>query len=247
MQRYFLELAYKGTKYSGFQRQENANTVQAEVEQALQTLQRRPVLLTGSSRTDTGVHALQNYFHFDFDDALHPQFVYKMNAILPPDIVVRKLWPMPAAAHSRFDAVSREYEYRIYRYKNPFLQGQALYFPYKLDMDSVLEAADIIKKQTNFFAFSKTNTHVKNFNCSIYNSGWREEGEVLTYTVEGNRFLRGMVRLLTASMLKIGRGQLDLNEFKMLFATGQKCGYSVPACGLFLKRVNFPKNYFPVL
>src|SRR5829696_2946314 len=109
MPRYFLELSYKGTNYRGFQVQENANTIQAEIEKAFQTLQRQPVLLTGSSRTDTGVHARQNYFHFDFEEMLHPQLVYKMNALLPRDISIRNIYLMPANAHSRFDAISREY------------------------------------------------------------------------------------------------------------------------------------------
>src|SRR5215217_3169648 len=118
MPRYFIEVAYKGTRYSGFQIQQNALTVQSEVEQALTTLHRHPFSLTGSSRTDSGVHAEQNYFHFDAD-TVHPQAVYKLNAILPDDIVVKQLLQMPDAAHSRFDATSREYEYRIYRFKNP--------------------------------------------------------------------------------------------------------------------------------
>src|SRR5215212_1292453 len=107
MPRYFLELAYKGTNYSGFQKQENANTIQAEVEKAFQILQGQPVALTGSSRTDAGVHALQNYFHFDFEE-LHPQFLYKMNAILPNDIVLKQVKVMPISAHSRFDATTRQ-------------------------------------------------------------------------------------------------------------------------------------------
>ena len=120
MTRYFLECAYKGTHYSGFQVQENSTTIQSEIEKAFQTLQRSPVQLTGSSRTDAGVHALQNYFHFDFEEEINPQFVYKMNAILPQDIVVKNIMQMPAEAHSRFDATSREYTYNIHRFKNPF-------------------------------------------------------------------------------------------------------------------------------
>src|SRR5690349_18395540 len=120
MPRYFIELAYKGTKYSGFQVQENANTVQSEVEKAFQTLHRQPVSLTGSSRTDSGVHALQNYFHFDYEGEVNPQFDYKMNAILPEDVVIRSLKPMPDTAHCRFDAVSREYIYKLHTYKDPF-------------------------------------------------------------------------------------------------------------------------------
>lgn len=246
MLRYFIEVAYKGTRYSGFQVQQNALTIQSEIEQAYSVLQRQPVTLTGSSRTDAGVHALQNYFHFDVAAPVHPQFVYKMNAILPPDIVVKALHLMPADAHSRFDATSRAYNYRIYQYKNPFLKGVGYYYPYKLNFELMQMGAALVKEQTNFFAFSKTNTQVKNFNCKIITSEWVQAAEdVYIYSIEGNRFLRGMVRLLTASLLKIGRGHLTLKAFESFFTTDTKCGLSVPADGLFLKAVNYPKGYFP--
>ncbi|MDF2388744.1 tRNA pseudouridine synthase A [Nostoc ellipsosporum NOK] len=130
MARYFLELSYKGTRYSGFQTQENAETVQGEVEKAFATLQRSPVEMVGSSRTDAGVHALQNYFHFDYEGDLHPDFVYKMNAILPRDIVVHHVREVGVEAHCRFDATSRYYRYYIYRSKNPFLEDRAYFYPY---------------------------------------------------------------------------------------------------------------------
>jgi len=143
MPRYFLEVSYKGTGYSGFQSQQNANTIQAEIEKAFQVLQKEKAILTGSSRTDAGVHALQNFFHFDFDKLLNPDLTYKMNAILPDDIVVNKLIPVAGEAHCRFDAISREYRYYIYRYKTPFLKDRAYYFPYKLNFDLMQSAAAI--------------------------------------------------------------------------------------------------------
>ena len=247
MARYFIEVAYKGTRYSGFQVQQNALTIQSEIEKAFTTIQRQPVSLTGSSRTDAGVHALQNYFHFDVDYELHAQLVYKMNALLPPDIVIKALHQMPVDAHSRFDATSRAYKYRIYQYKNPFLKGLGYYYPYKLNFERMQKGAAIVKEQTNFFAFSKTNTQVKNFNCKIAHSYWEHKGhDVYIYNIEGNRFLRGMVRLLTASLLKIGREQLSLDAFENFFKEETKCGFSVPADGLFLKAVKYPDNYFPV-
>lgn len=244
MPRYFIEVVYKGTNYSGFQKQDNANTIQAEIEKAFLILHRVPVVLTGSSRTDAGVHALQNYFHFDFEPAVHPQFVYKMNAILPSDIAIKSLQEMNVTAHSRFDAKSREYEYHIYQYKNPFLQDRAFFYPYKLQLDLMHEAAEIVKAQTNFFAFAKTNTQVNNYNCIIYKSQWLAEKDVLIYNIEGNRFLRGMVRLLTASILKVGRGALTIKELEAFFYDDKKCGFSVPAQGLFLKSVKYPQGYF---
>ena len=245
MPRYFLELAYKGTAFSGFQVQENAITIQSVVEDAFRVLHREAVSLTGSSRTDAGVHAMQNFFHFDHEGGINPQFVYKMNAILPQDIVVKALFRMPDGAHSRFDAISREYIYRIHRSKDPFVQGLSHFYPYRLDLNLMQQAAAIVREQSRFFAFCKTNTQVKNFNCSITVSQWLEEGEGLVYNIEGNRFLRGMVRLLTASMLKVGRGQLSLEAFESLFYKEEKCGFSVPSTGLYLKKVAYPQNYFP--
>jgi len=246
MPRYFLELAYKGTNYSGFQVQANANTIQADVEKAFQVLHRHPITFTGSSRTDRGVHAFQNFFHFDFEGDVHPQLVYKMNALLPPDIVIKQLYKMPPEAHSRFDATSRQYIYRIHRFKNPFLVSISYFFPYKLDIELMQQAAAMVKDQTNFFAFSKTNTQVKNFMCTVYESRWVIEEDELYYLIEANRFLRGMVRLLTASLLKIGRHKLSIEEFENLFKATDKCGYSVPAAGLFLHKVRYPENYFPL-
>jgi tRNA pseudouridine38-40 synthase len=247
MPRYFIEVAYKGSRYSGFQVQENADTIQSEVEKAFSTLHRQAVPFTGSSRTDAGVHALQNYFHFDYEAVVNPNLVYKMNAILPDDIVVRSFHAMPPEAHSRFDAVSREYEYRIVRVKNPFLKGMAYRFPYTVDMDRMNEAAGIVTQQSNFFAFSKTNTQVKNFICQVEVSRWHLQDGLMIYNIKGNRFLRGMVRLLTASLLKVGRGHWTVDEFAALFGSEGKCGYSVPSDGLFLKAVNYPEGYFPPL
>ena len=246
MPRYFLELAYKGTKYSGFQKQKNANTIQAEVEKAFQILHSQPVELVGSSRTDAGVHALQNYFHFDYHE-LHPQFLYKMNAILPDDIVLKKVHAVRSDAHARFDALSRRYEYRMFQTKDPFVQGLALYYPFKIDIHLMQQAANIIKDENYFFAFCKTNTQVKNFECSIYHSDWENRKGFMVYTIEANRFLRGMVRLLTASMLQVGRKKITIDEFVCLFHANHKCGFSIPSVGLFLTHVNFRQGYSEML
>jgi len=244
MPRYFIELAYKGTNYSGFQTQTNANTIQTEVEKALRILHKQEISLTGSSRTDAGVHALQNFFHFDITEDIHPQCVYKLNAILPPDIVIRAVHDMPTDAHSRFDATSREYIYRVHRHKNPFRDETSFFFPYKLNYTLMQEGADIVLSQKNFFAFSKTNTQVKNFICSVQKSQWTQTDEELIYNIEANRFLRGMVRILTAALLQLGREKMSLKELFALFNKVSKCGLSVPPQGLFLKRVIYPEKYF---
>lgn len=245
MPRYFLELAYKGTNYSGFQSQINANTVQAEVEKAFETFQREKIIMTGSSRTDAGVHALQNYFHFDFDGAIPPDFIYKFNAILPPDIVVKNIIEVNPEAHCRFDAITREYNYYLYRQKDPFLKETAFYFPYKLDIDSMQQAAVIIKEYTDFTSFSKRNTQVKTFICQIQESNWQIQDNALIYNVISNRFLRGMVRALTATMLKIGRGKISLQDFRSIIESRDcaKASFAVPAHGLFLNKVNFGEDF----
>lgn len=241
MARYFLEVAYKGTAYSGFQSQQNANTIQAEVEKAFAILQKQRIEMTGSSRTDAGVHALQNFFHFDYEGSISPQFVYKINAILPPDIVVKSVTPVSNEAHCRFDAVSREYRYYIYQHKNPFLDDRAYYFPYKLDIARMQVAAEIVKKYSDFTSFSKRNTQVKTFQCYLLESKWYYIDNCLVYNVKANRFLRGMVRALTATMLRLGRGKIDLEEFQQIIEAKDctKASFAVPARGLFLEKVEF--------
>ncbi|MGB3088691.1 MAG: tRNA pseudouridine(38-40) synthase TruA [Chitinophagaceae bacterium] len=243
MPRYFLEVSYKGTHYSGFQTQHNSNTIQAEIEKAFAVLQRHQTILTGSSRTDAGVHALQNFFHFDYEPVLHPHFVYKVNAILPDDIVVKSISPVIADAHCRFDAISREYNYYIYQQKNPFLKDRAFFFPYQLDIDKMQEAAAIVKEYTDFTSFSKRNTQVKSFDCNIIESKWLFQDNCLVYNVKGNRFLRGMVRALTATILKVGRNKLSLDEFRVIIQAKDctKASFAVPAHGLFLMKVEYPK------
>lgn len=242
MPRYFLEVSYKGNNYSGFQSQKNTDkTIQAEIEKAFYVLQKSNVELTGSSRTDAGVHALQNYFHFDNDNDIHPQFIYKLNAILPGDIVAKKLISVSDEAHCRYDAYSREYKYFIYRRKDPFLADRAFFFPYKLDLGKMREAASILKEYSDFTSFSKRNTQVKTFICNIMESEWQHENECLVYYVKANRFLRGMVRALTATMLKIGRGNVSIAEFRQIIEAKDctKASFAVPSHGLFLISVEY--------
>jgi tRNA pseudouridine38-40 synthase len=245
MSRYFIELSYKGTNYSGFQSQQNTKqTIQAELEKAFEVLQKDKIVLVSSSRTDAGVHALQNYFHFDYAGEIHPQFVYKMNAILAADIVVKNIILVSEEAHSRFDAISREYKYFIYAKKDPFLRDRAFYFPYKLDIEKMKQSAEVIKGYTDFTSFSKRNTQVKTFECRIIESEWKQENDCLVYHVKANRFLRGMVRALTATMLQVGRNKITIEEFKAIIEAKDctKASFAVPAQGLFLIKVEYPLN-----
>ncbi|MCO5240997.1 MAG: tRNA pseudouridine(38-40) synthase TruA [Chitinophagaceae bacterium] len=246
MQRYFLEVAYKGSGYAGFQVQENANTIQGEVERAMQILLKHPVPLTGSSRTDTGVNALQNFFHFDFDRPVLQRHIYNLNALLPPAIVIKQIIPVHPDAHCRFDAISREYSYHVYQDKNPFLYDRAYYFPYTIDPDMLQQAATAILSYSDFTSFSKRNTQVKSFICHIMESRWRAEQHQLIYEVKANRFLRGMVRGLTGTMLQVGQGKMSIKEFHAVIC-GKDCtktNFAVPGYGLFLEKVNYPPGYF---
>ena len=245
MARYFIEVSYKGTNYSGFQVQQNANSIQAEVEKALQIFFRENFELTGSSRTDAGVHALKNFFHFDSDNMPDEEIlnasVYNLNAILPDDIVINNIRKVASEAHCRFDAKSREYKYYIYQDKNPFLADRAFYFPYRLDIEELQAAADLILQYEDFTSFSKRNTQVKTFHCIIQKSEWIIENETIVYKVIGNRFLRGMVRGLVGTMLRVGTGKISLNDFISIIESkdSSKADFSVPPQGLFLTNVEY--------
>lgn len=244
--RYFLEVAYKGTNYSGFQSQKNANTIQAEIQKAFKIILKKELELTCSSRTDAGVHAYQNYFHFDPESELSPRLVYNLNAILPIDISVKNLLKVKEDAHCRFDAISREYKYHIYQKKDPFLFDKAFYFPYTVDIEAMQKAAAAIKEYSDFTSFSKRNTQVKSFVCDIKESEWIIQEGCLIYHVKANRFLRGMVRALTATMLNLGRRKIDIPAFRKIIEA-RDCtlaSFSAPAHGLFLTEVCFPSNYF---
>lgn len=240
MPRYFVEVLYMGTGYSGFQVQKNANSVQAEVEKALLIFYKRTFELTGSSRTDTGVHALQNFFHFDTDAEINDDS-YNLNAILPPDIVVKKIFRVADDAHCRFDAVSREYRYHIFSEKNPFLRNRAYYYPYPVNLDLVQKAAAEVLKQHDFTSFSKRNTQVKSFLCNIHESEWIAEKDCLVYKIKANRFLRGMVKGLVGTMLQVGREKITVEEFRNIFQSKDctRADFSVPSEGLFLCKVEF--------
>jgi tRNA pseudouridine38-40 synthase len=246
MNRYFLEVSYRGGRYAGSQVQANALTVQYELEKALQVYFRRPVALTGSSRTDAGVHALQNYFHFDMEGPVNPRSIYNLNAILPGDIAVRSVKPVQPEAHCRFDAVARAYEYIVYQQKDPFLEERAYYFPYSMQLEVLQAVAGVIGEYEDFTSFSKRNSQVKTFNCRIMASEWSREGDRWIYRVKANRFLRGMVRGLVGTMLQAGRGKLDLTAFRAVIEAKNcaKADFSVPGCGLYLLNVIYPEGYW---
>jgi tRNA pseudouridine38-40 synthase len=245
MQRYFIEVSYKGTAYAGFQIQQNANTIQAEVEKALHIYYREKIELTGSSRTDAGVHALQNFFHFDIaldiDEAQAKKDIYHLNAIIPVDIVIKSIVQVKQTAHCRFDALSRSYQYDLYQQKDPFLQDTAFYYPYLLNESLMQEAATMLLSHNNFQSFSKKNTQVFTYECVLSKSQWHFSPNLITYNVTGNRFLRGMVRGLVGTMLLVGREKYTLLDFENIIKSREasKTDFSTPAKGLMLQEVKY--------
>jgi tRNA pseudouridine38-40 synthase len=246
MNRYFLEVAYHGGRYAGSQVQLNALTVQAELEKAMEVYFRQAIPLTGSSRTDAGVHATQNFYHFDVANPINPRAIYNLNAILPADVAIRQVIPVADAAHCRFDAIAREYEYFIYQFKDPFMVDRAWYYPYTIDWDGLHAAAEILKEYTDFTSFSKRNSQVRTFNCSIVYSEWKAQPQGAVYRVKANRFLRGMVRGLVGTMLQVGRGKINLQQFREIIEAKDctQADFSVPGHGLFLRKVEYPEHYF---
>jgi tRNA pseudouridine38-40 synthase len=256
MPRYFLELCYNGAQYSGLQWQNNALSIQEEVEKVLVTRFRKPMAeagmvefkLTGSSRTDAGVHALQNYFHFDAPFDITPNHVYNLNAMLPADIAITSIKAVMPGGHCRFDAISREYQYCVYKEKNPFLAGRGYFYPYKTDLALLNEVAGLIVGKMDFSSFSKRNTEVKTFICTILHSSWVVEDGCLLYRVTGNRFLRGMVRGLVGTMLKVCKQPGASETFNNILHSKDctNVDFSVPGNGLFLMKVNYPEGYFDI-
>lgn len=246
IQRYFLELSYIGSGYKGFQIQPVDVTVQSQLEAALHTLFRQKLSLTGSSRTDAGVHALQNYFHFDTDIQIQQKQLYNLNAILPSDIVVTGIYKVSPAAHARFNATSRSYRYIVYRKKDPFLYQRGWYYPFSVDIPVLQTVAGALKEYNDFTSFSKRNTQAKTSNCSIYESSWSIEDNMLTYNVSANRFLRGMVRAMVATQLKAARLTISVDQFRNIIESKDcsRADFSAPAHGLYLTKVTYPASLF---
>ena len=191
MPRYFIEVSYRGSAYSGFQVQETAATVQGELERVLAIYAREPIGLTGSSRTDGGVHARQNYFHFDWPQPIEGDWVYHLNAMLPDDLAIKGIYAVPADAHCRFDAVSREYVYTIYRKKDPFLVGRGWHYPYPMDGNLLVEAARLVVGEHDFSSFCKRGGTGKEFSLSRGAVGMGGSGGWVGVSCQGQSFFKG--------------------------------------------------------
>ncbi len=242
--RYFIECSYRGTRYSGWQIQENANTVQAEIEKGLSILLNKTISIMGSSRTDAGVHAIQQVAHFDVEnEILNPENLgYRLNKILPYDISIRRIYPVKDDYHCRFEAISRRYEYHISPLKNPFQKDLYYEFNHDLNIELMNEGCQVLFQHIDFECFSKIKTDVNTFNCTIMEASWeKRENEILVFQIKANRFLRGMVRAIVGTLLEVGSGKLSVDDFEQIILSKNRknAGRAVPAEGLFLMEVNY--------
>ena len=243
--RYFLECSYHGKAYHGWQNQPNAITVQQVLEEALSTLLRMPISITGAGRTDAGVHAKQLFAHFDHTGIMDiPLLVNKLNSFLPEDIAVASIFEVNESAHARFDAIQRTYEYWIVQEKSPFHSDAAHYVWSDLDIEAMNKAAEIIKGYTDFECFSKSNTDVKTYICHISEAYWQKRQSKLVFTISADRFLRNMVRAVVGTLLEVGSRKIEPESVHEIIASKDrgKAGASVPAKGLYLTQVMYPET-----
>ena len=245
--RYFFEIAYNGTNYAGWQSQLNATGVQAVVEDALTKVLRAPTVIVGSGRTDAGVHCEQQFFHVDIEAAFDPASLrQKLNSFLPRDIVIGNIQAVRADASARYDAVERSYRYEITRKKNPFLEGLAWHFFKEVDVEAMNRAAALLVGEHDFECFSKVKTDVNHFLCGVKSAGWKEDGDMLIFSITANRFLRGMVRAVVGTLLDVGTGKITLGDFQQILKSRdrKKAGANVPPQGLYLTDVRYKPDVF---
>lgn len=244
MSRYVLQVMYDGSAFNGSQIQGTQPTVQLSLNEALQILLRENIETFGASRTDEGVHALSNYYHFDTDAVLTPHSMYQLNAILPRAVSARKIFRAASDFNARFDALSRRYRYRIYAGKNPFLFQRSLHFPYRLNRALLNATAAALLDYSDFESFSKRGAQTRTFQCRIDQSYWEDVGEELHYVVEANRFLRGMVRGLVGTQLRAARGKYGLEEFHQIIRAKDcsRADFSPKGWGLYLEEIRYPEG-----
>jgi len=240
--RYFIELSYHGKNYHGWQIQPDVVSVQQKVNHAVSLLFQQEINVVGAGRTDTGVHASQMFAHFDIENELVENAVFKLNSILPEDIVVHKVFLVEDDKHARFDALSRSYEYKIYLGRNPFLLDLSWQIhSQKFDIEQMNTAASLLLQYTDFESFSKVKTEVFTFDCDITQAVWTQNGNELTFSITANRFLRNMVRAIVGTLIEVGIGKKTVTDFREIIESKNrsKAGLSVPAKGLFLTAIKY--------
>ena len=242
MSRYFVTLSYDGTRYHGWQIQPNGDSMQARLQEALSTLLRTTVGVTGAGRTDTGVHARMMVAHFDWEgESLDcQQLAYKLNRLLPYDIAVSKVEPVSDDMHARFSATSRMYRYYIHTTKDPFQKAYSCEIHYPLDFAKMNEAARILMTYEDFGAFCKSGADVKTTLCQVTNAAWVQTSSTTWYfEIRANRFLRNMVRAVVGTLIEVGRGRLSLEDFKKVIEGKRRteAGESMRGNALFLEDI----------
>lgn len=241
-----MDISYRGTNFNGWQIQPNGVTVQEEIEKALSTILKTEVAVAGSGRTDTGVHATQQVAHFDAGKIDAEKLAFKLNSFLNEDISINEIRQVKEDVSARFEATSRTYHYHLNQAKSPFKKGVSYYFRPELDVSLINQACEIIKNWQNFECFSKVHTEVNNFNCEIFQAKWVQEGSNHLFEISANRFLRGMVRAVVGTLIDVGLGKTSLEDFREILASNdrRKAGRAVPAEGLFLQKVVYPKDIY---
>jgi tRNA pseudouridine38-40 synthase len=245
--RYFIEIAYYGASYCGWQRQPNALSVQQVLEEAMTIFLRTSITVVGAGRTDAGVHAKQLFAHFDFlgiQDISEAR--YRINALLPEDISVTNIHPVVEDAHARFHASERAYAYHIVLSKNPFTIGLAHQIHKRPNVVLMNEAANLLLGHQDFQCFSRSNTDVKTYYCDVKKAVWVLQGNSLFFTIAADRFLRNMVRAVVGTLLDVGFEKKSLEDFKQILASKDRsnAGASAPAQGLYLTKVAYPEVIF---
>lgn len=245
---YLLELGYKGTAYSGWQVQKNGIAVQQVLDEALTTLFRTPIHTLGSSRTDAGVHARHQVAQFETEVASLPDsFLKSLNAILPDDIAVHAIYTGKEGINVRFDALARQYEYRILFSKNPFEKEYAWLLPLSHPRIELLNGyAAYLRGTHDFEAFSKHRKGQLHHRCTVLDAHWDETPTGLRFHIKANRFVRGMVRALVGTMVKLHHSAEDPSEMlRILQSKNRSFAASLaPSQGLFLDKVYYPDTYF---
>ncbi len=244
--RYFIELSYHGENYHGWQLQPNAKSIQEVLENSLSLLLSVSISVVGCGRTDAGVHASQYFLHFDVEKTLdEDQLKFKLNAFLPNDIAIIRIFLVNSDAHARFDATYRSYAYRISLVKDPFLVDTSWQIKHDdLDIIKMNNAAKLLMEYENFKSFSRSKTDVKTYNCTVSRAVWKKENNLLVFYITANRFLRNMVRAIVGTLLEVGKSNLSVEDFRSIIE-GQdrtKAGASVKARGLFLTEIGYPEE-----
>ncbi|NND33938.1 MAG: tRNA pseudouridine(38-40) synthase TruA [Saprospiraceae bacterium] len=248
--RYFVELAYRGTPFAGWQRQPNALSVQECIEASLEKILHQPVTLVGCGRTDAGVHASSFFAHFDIAKPLPQHLLYRINRDLPDEISVKSFSLVGPEYHARFDAICRSYTYFLTATRDPFNKdlAYAFYAFHKLDQTKMRQAASIIRQGNDFQAFCKSNSDTKHYLCRISDATWKLEDHNLIFQITANRFVRGMVRLIVGMSIQVGLGKLQLQDVSNAVERQipLKFPLSVPSHGLYLTQVSYSKKLTPI-